>query len=148
MQGTIMHTPEDATKLITELSGQWAAALRDHRYDWFERHLAEDFVFTAHPFPGVHLKKQMFIEVDKKIDKAEIQFVSIHAEAAGDIIISRTVADVKEEFGADLGPGMPTAVEVTQMLSGKRLAYTSAWRNVGSIWQCFDHHMVGPVKRT
>lgn len=140
-----MRTNDEATALVSALSHEWANALRDHRYEWFEVHLAEDFLFSAHPFPELRLKKREFIEVDKKIDKADIQFVSIRAEFAGEMIMSRTIADVQEEFGADLGPGLPTAAAVTQTLSGKRMAYTSAWRMEGSVWRCYDHHMVGAV---
>lgn len=143
-----MRTDDEATRLVFTLSNQWAAALRDHRYEWFETHLAEDFLFSAHPFPELRLRKREFIEVDKKIDKAEIEFISIRAELAGTVIMSRTIADVKEEFGADLGPGMPTAAAVTLALSGKRMAYTSAWRMEGAVWRCFDHHMVGPIVTT
>lgn len=141
-----MQTMEDPTQLISDLSVQWAAALREHHYEWFERHLADDFLFSAHPFPDLSLRKREFIEVDKKIDAADIRFVSIQAEFVGDAIISRTIADVNEEFGSDLGPGMPTAATVMQLLSGRRLAYTSAWRKAGAIWQCYDHHMIGPVE--
>ena len=95
------------------------AAITQHEFGWLERHLADDFMFTAHPIPGLRLHKRDFIEADKKIKSAEVRFVSIHAEAAGDILVSRTIADVKEEFGADLGPGMPSAAEITQMVSGQ-----------------------------
>src|SRR5690349_16501702 len=118
-----MLTPSDATKLITELQGHWIAAISHHQFDWLERHLAEDFMFTAHPIPGLRLHKREFIEADKKIKSAEVKFVSIRAEAAGEILLSRTVADVKEEFGADLGPGMPSAAEITRMVSGQRMVY-------------------------
>jgi hypothetical protein len=141
-----MLTSSDATNLITDLQGHWIAALSNHQYEWLERHLAEDFMFTAHPFPALKLHKREFIEADKKIESAEVKFISVRAEPAGEIIISRTVADVKEEFNADLGPGMPTASEITRMVSGQRLAYCSGWRHNGQIWQCFDHHLVSIIR--
>ena len=142
-----MLTPSDATALITELQGHWIAAISTHQFDWLERHLAADFMFTAHPIPGLRLHKREFIEADKKIKSAEVRFVSIQAEAAGEILISRTIADVKEEFGADLGPGMPSAAEITAMVSGQRMVYCSGWRHNGQIWQCFDHHLMGIIQR-
>lgn len=142
-----MLTSSEATALISDYYDQWITAIRDHNYDWLERHLAEDFLFTAHPFPKLKIGKRQFINVDKEIDNAEINFIVIRAEAAGDIIVSRAVADVKEDFKADLGPGMPTASEVTGTISGQRVAYCSGWRNNGKIWQCFDHHLIGVVSR-
>jgi hypothetical protein len=65
-----MRTNDEATELVSALSQQWADALRDRRYEWFEIHLAEDFLFSAHPFPELRLRKREFIEVDKKIAQA------------------------------------------------------------------------------
>jgi hypothetical protein len=39
-----MRTNDEATELVSALSQQWADALRDGRYEWFEIHLAEDFL--------------------------------------------------------------------------------------------------------
>ena len=141
-----MLTSSEATQLVSELQNGWIAGLRNQDFAWLEKHLAEDFLFTAHPFPALKLSKREFIEMDKKIKNPQITFVSIHAESVAEIITSRTVADVKEEFTADLGPGMPTASEVQRMVSGQRLVYASAWRRHGAIWQCFDHHCVAIVR--
>jgi len=102
-----MLTVPEATKLVTELQNQWIDGLRRGDYAWLETHLADDFLFTAHPLPAIKLSKREFIDMDKKIRNPQIKFVSIHAEPVGELILSRTVADVKEEFDADLGPGMP-----------------------------------------
>ena len=142
-----MLTSSEATHLITELQGHWIAAISQHQFAWLERHLAEDFLFTAHPIPGLRLHKREFIEADKKIKSAEVRFISVHAETAGQILVSRTIADVKEEFGADLGPGLPSAAEITAMVSGRRMVYCSGWRHNGQIWQCFDHHLVGIIEK-
>ena len=141
-----MLKPSDATKLITELQTEWIEGLRSGDLSWLERHLAEDFLFTAHPIPNLKLSKLEFIEMDKKIKNPQIHFVSIQAEAVADIIMSRSVADVKEEFNADLGHGMPPPKEIERMISGQRLAYASAWRFSAGIWQCFDHHFVSVLK--
>ena len=142
-----MLTTSDATRLVTDLYGRWIQCLMGRQFDWLERHLASDFLFTAQPFPTIRMNKHEFIEADKKIENARISFVSIAAEPIEDIIISRAIADVEETFHADLGPGMPTAEEITRAISGQRIAYCSGWRHTGEIWECFDHHVIGLVAR-
>lgn len=143
-----MMTTSEATSLITRLQEQWIDGLRRSDYSWLERHLANDFLFSAHPLPTLKLTKGEFIEMDRKIHNPQIQFVSIYAEPVGDLILSRTVADVKEEFNANLGPGMPSTEEIRRLVSDQRLAYASAWRKSGNLWQCFDHHFVAVLSRT
>lgn len=143
-----MLTTSDATTLITQLQGQWIEGLRKSDYTWLETHLADDFQFSAHPLPALKLSKGEFIEMDKKIRNPQIRFVSIHAEPVGELILSRTVADVKEEFNADLGPGMPSTEEIRKIVGDQRLAYASAWRRTGQVWQCFDHRFVAILSRS
>jgi ketosteroid isomerase-like protein len=140
-----MMTDEEATQKISKLYHEWANALTRHEAEWFERHIAPDFTLTTHPFFGLSLKKREFIEVDMQIQNTKIKFLEIRAHAVGNIITSQAIAEVKEDFKADLGQGMPSAAEVSQLLSGKTLAYASAWRKAGDSWQCFDHHLIGPV---
>ena len=141
-----MMTDEQATKTVSALYLRWAEALTKHDAEWFERHIASDFSLSAHPFPQLRFDKRKFIEVDMQIENTRIIFLDIRGHAVGDILVSQAIAEVTEDFRADLGEGMPTAAEVTKLLSGQVLAYTSAWRRVGDVWQCFDHHMIGPVK--
>jgi ketosteroid isomerase-like protein len=138
-------TDEAATLEISRLYHDWADALMRHEPEWFERHIADDFTLTAHPFFGMSLKKPEFIKADMQIQNTKIQFLEIRAHAVGNIVTSQAVAEVKEDFKADLGEGMPTAEEVSRLLSGKTIAYSSAWRKAGDSWQCFDHHMIGPI---
>jgi ketosteroid isomerase-like protein len=138
-------TDQDATKLVSALYHDWADALTHHKSDWFERHIANDFILTAHPFPQLRFGKRKFIEVDMQIQNTRIKFIEIRAHAAGDILVSQAVAEVQEDFNADLGEGQPSAAEITKLLSGRVLAYASAWRRTGDVWQCFDHHLIGPV---
>jgi ketosteroid isomerase-like protein len=141
-----MMTDEQATRTISELYRGWAQALAKHDAAWFEQHIATDFTLSAHPFPQVRFDKRKFIEVDMQIENTTITFLDIRAHAAGDILVSQATAEITEDFRADLGAGMPSAAEVTKLLSGQVLVYASAWRKMGDVWQCFDHHMVGPVK--
>lgn len=142
-----MNATLDPAALIRELYEQWVAALRARNYGWMEKHLADDYMFSAHPFPDVRLGKAAFIELDRKIGRADIEWLSVKADRVGDIVVASAVADVKEEFTADIGAGLPGAAELNRMFSGVRVAYASAWRNNGSIWQCFDQHMIGSVSR-
>jgi ketosteroid isomerase-like protein len=119
-------TDTEATKIVSDLYHDWAAALTNHQADWFERHIANDFILTAHPFPQLRFGKRKFIEVDMQIQNTTIKFLDIRAHAAGDILVSQ-------------------AAEINKLLSGRVLAYASAWRRAGDIWQCFDHHLIGPV---
>jgi len=143
-----MLTTQEATTLITQLQGQWIEGLRNSDYAWLETHLADDFQFSAHPLPALQLSKREFIEMDKKIHNPQIRFVSIHAEPVGDLILSRTVADVNEDFKADLGPGMPSTEDIRRIVSDQRLTYASAWRKSGHLWQCFDHRFVAILSRS
>jgi hypothetical protein len=144
----MLNTSEEATRLIGELQNAWIDGLRRYDYSWLETHLADDFLFSAQPFPAMRLGKRDFIEMDKKIKNPQIRFVSLQAEPLAGLILSRTVADVKEEFTADLGPGMPSTAELQRAVSGQHLVYASAWRRNGAIWQCFDHHLVSVIAPT
>ena len=140
-----MMTDDEATRKVSTLYHEWVNALTHHEAKWFERNIAEDFTLTTHPFFGLSLKKQEFIAVDMKVQNTQIKFLEIRAHSVGNIITSQAVAEVKEDFTADLGQGMPTAADVSRLLSGKTIAYASAWRQVGDSLQCFDHHLIGPV---
>ena len=110
---------EDATKIVSKLYNEWADALTSHRAEWFERHIADDFALTAHPFSQLRLGKKEFIAVDMQVENTQIKFLDIKATSAGDILISQAVAEVKEDFKADLGAGMPTAAEVNEPSVGQ-----------------------------
>ncbi len=139
-----MLNDSEATNIVTRLIKQWISAIGERNFDWLEQHLADDFLFSAHPFPDLKLRKREFIDLDKKIAKAELEFASIKGEMIGDILISLAVADIKEEkFSAELGHGLPAISELSQMMSGHRLVYASAWRRLGESWQCYDHHVLG-----
>jgi hypothetical protein len=142
MQGSITS---DDIKTVVQMAHDWIDALVSGRFEWMEPNLASDFLFTSHLIPGYPISKAPFIDAVKGTRKARIDFVSCEGEAAGKVILLRTVLYVDEEFTADLGPGMPSAEEITRLLSKRVHAYVSAYRRAGSGWQCFDHHQIGPV---
>ena len=124
----------------------WIDALARRDFDYLERHLAEDFQFTCDPrVHGGRLNKAAFIDMDKKIFNADIRLVGVAACARGSVVITQVFATVNEEFRGDLGEGMPSAEEMAESVNGKTLAYGSAWRCAEGRWQCFDHHVFGPV---
>jgi hypothetical protein len=42
------------------------------------------------------------------------------------------------------GPAFPPSDVFAALTKNKTMAYVDGWRKNGDIWQCFDHHMVGP----
>src|SRR5690348_10605910 len=114
-----MLSDSEITEIIRELYLGWTSALTVRDYSWFEKHLARDFMLSAQPFPEMRVNKEEFIEIDKKIGRADIRFVTVKAERAGDIVVSFAVADITEEFDQDLGTGLPTAGELNKLLDGK-----------------------------
>lgn len=139
-------TQDEINRLITKLYRGWIESIQHRQFDWFERHLAEDYTCTAHPFGNFFLRKREFIEADKKVQAIKVEFVEVVARRVGSVILSNLVIKVNEEkHAADLGEGLPTAAELSATVTGRTIAYASAWRGNGDLWQCFDHHMVGPV---
>ncbi|MCI3203524.1 MULTISPECIES: nuclear transport factor 2 family protein [Pandoraea] len=136
---------DNASAIIASLYQAWVDALRTHTFTWLDEHLAEDFEFTARPYPGLRLDKAGFIEADKKMQTADIRFIAVRAQRVGDTVLSLAVADVAETFAGDLGAHMPSLESMHGLLGKNRLAYASAWRNVADTWVCFHHHMIGPV---
>ena len=140
------NADDDLKTTIKELYAGWLKALADRKYDWFDRHLAEDYTMTAHPFENIFLRKKEFIEVDKLVSHAEISIVDVFAHRVGNIVVSNIITKiVKESFASDPGHNFPSAAKLGELFAGKTLAYSSAWRKEDQIWKCFDHHMIGPV---
>jgi ketosteroid isomerase-like protein len=124
----------------------WIGALQQKKYEWFDRYLAEDYTCTAHPFEHFFLRKAAFIEADKKIDKIDVEFIEVIAHQIGNSVVSHLVLKVIEErLATDLGGRLPTVSELGQTVTGKTVAYVSAWRKEGRDWRCYDHHLIGPV---
>jgi hypothetical protein len=142
--GDNMVTAQDVDALV-QMARDWVQALKDGRFDWMEKHLAPDFRFTSYLIAGPPLGKAKFIEIVSNVKKANVDFISIAAEGAGKIIVARFVLYVEEEFVGELGPGLPSAQELTERIWGRRIAYSSGYRRSGDGWQCFDHHQIGPV---
>ena len=101
---------------------------------------------TAHPFEKFYLSKRQFIDLDRKMSSSKLHVVKVVARQIGDIILSHTIMLIEEEtLSSDPGHGLPSAAELSKLMSGKTQAYASAWRQEGDAWKCFDHHLVGPI---
>ena len=126
----------------------WGAAIANHEHDWFERHFSDDFLGTAQPWPTLSVNKEKMIELDKAITTMEVEWLNVTAMRVGETVLtSGVVRYLKEEFkpGATIAEGMPTGSDLSSMSNGKTILYINGWRHNGSVWQIFDHHMVGVV---
>lgn len=132
-----------------ELYDEWGDAIANKRYDWFERHFADDFSGTAQPWPTLFVDKAKMIELDKAIEKMDVEWQKVTAQQmSADTVI--TIGIVKyhdEKFGenSSIADGMPSGDDLAKLTHGKSVAYLNGWRNSGDVWQIFDHHMIGIV---
>lgn len=138
---------------VAALKG-WIKALADRDFDYLDRHLASDFVFTGPPIAagggkvmGGIKNKEDFIEQDRKIYNADIEFLGLTARRMGDLVVTVVFAKVYEEFRGDFGPDMPTAAELNALMQGARLGYASGWRELDGRWQCTSHHILGQLNQ-
>jgi hypothetical protein len=139
---------KDLSVEFRALHDAWGKAIAEHDYDWFERHFADDFLGTAQPWPTLTVDKRTMIELEKNIEKMEVEWLTVRASRFGQTVLTHGVVKYhKEEFraGATIGEGMPTGDQLSALVNGKMVLYTGAWRRNGSVWQAFDHHMVGIV---
>jgi hypothetical protein len=145
--------PEDIQEgcegAVAALKG-WIKALADRDFEYLERHLSSDFVFTGPPIAGGGGKvmggiknKAAFIEQDRKIYNADIEFLDLTARRMGDLVVTVVFAKVSEEFRGELDPGMPTAAEMNALMQGAKFGYASGWRQLDGRWQCTSHHILG-----
>jgi hypothetical protein len=131
------------------LYDQWGSAISNKDWNWFERHFADDFLGTAKPWPGLSVDKQKMIELDKAIETMDVEWLQVTAQLFGDSVLTAGVVRyTKEAFkaGATIADGMPTGDQLSSLVNGKNVLYIGGWRFNGSVWQVFDHHMVGIVE--
>src|SRR5436853_6658011 len=129
---------DDLHDEFRQLHDAWGDAIANKRYDWFERHFAEDFLGTAQPWPTLSVDKQKMIDLDKNIETMEVSWVDVKAHRYGETVLVRGVVKYdKEEFkaGATIGEGMPTGDQLSSLVNGKQVLYVGAWRHNGTDWQ-------------
>lgn len=143
----MLRTDPQIHAQIETMYREWIEAVQRRQFDWFERNLAGDYTCTARPFPSFHLNKRDFIEADRKVAEIEVEFVAVSACRVGNVAFSNLILKVLREVHAmDLGVGLPSAEELARAVSGKTVAYASAWRLIGDRWQCYDHHLIGAIE--
>jgi hypothetical protein len=130
----------------------WIDALAKKDFDFLERHLASDFVFTTAPLKTPHgtviaeqKGKEDFIAQDRHVYRSDIRFLGVTARRLGNLVMTLVFAQINEEFRGDLGPQMPTAAEMNAFAKDKKLGYASGWREIDGRWQCTSHHVLGEV---
>lgn len=136
---------------VTALKG-WTEALARRDFDYLERHLAKDFIFSNAPLrtslgvlPSGFRTKEKFIELDRMVYDTKITFLGLTARRMGDMVVTMVFAKVFEEIRGDLGPGMPSVAELNAAVQNKTMAYASGWREIDGRWQCTAHHILGDV---
>lgn len=132
---------------VTAMKG-WVDALMKRDFDYLERVLAPDFQFTCSPsiIPGGRLAKEAFIEMDRNIYDSDIRFLKLAARRMDDTVLTMVFAEVHEEIRGDMGPGMPDASQMSDMVNGHVFAYASAWREDSGQWVCFSHNVLATVR--
>lgn len=143
-----MQDVEPGCEPVVAQLERWTGALMRKDFDVLEDVLAPDFQFTVDPkFAGGRMGKAEFIAFDRKIKSCSIDLLKVTARRmSDDVITSLILAQVSEELDGDLGPDMPSAEEMGDMMKDARLAYGSGWRRSDAgDWQCFSHHIFGFV---
>ncbi|MBO9376430.1 DUF4440 domain-containing protein [Sphingomonas histidinilytica] len=126
----------------------WIAALMAGNVDRLETILAPEYQFTCSPdiIPGGRLDKSAFIEMDRKIRNSTIEIRKLAARRFDDTVMTMVFAEVHEEVAGNLGPGMPSAEEMSAKVNGHVFAYASAWRKDGGQWQCTSHNVIATAR--
>ena len=147
MQVVNEHQQINAT--IAELYEQWIRALQQKKYEWFERHIAADLSVSTHPIPGLEVTKAQFIEGEKGIESLAVRTLAVHTHVIDAVVVSIWVVKVEEERVNEkvreiYGSRFPPPEQFYELTRNKTMVYIDGWRKNDDVWQCFDHHMIGP----
>ena len=147
--GQGQHTAADTlSREFKALYDDWAAAIANKQYDWFEQHFADDFLGTAQPWPTLSVNKDRMIALDKAIEKMDVTWEKVVAHRVGTTVVTLGIVTYRDEqFGDNsvIAEGMPSGDQLAELTHGKSVVYINGWRHNGEQWQIFDHHMVGVV---
>lgn len=146
-------TDQNLNSTFLRFYTDWVSAISRKDWDWFERHVADDFTGTARPWPGFGLTKGQFIELDKQIEEIDGEWQRVEAVKVGEHVHTVAVLLMKEErFRQDSVITDPSfSSEHFQTLisgnevRGKVICYTGIWRHDGTVWQVMDHRMIFEV---
>jgi hypothetical protein len=143
----VTQAAEPSSDVFRKLYDEWIVALQQRNYQWFEDHAAEDFSFSAHPFPGLTLNKTQFLENEKNIKTLRVEPLKVDAHTIGNITLTFWVARIDEETLSESikVPGFPSPQELADLVRGKTMVYVDAWRYEDGMWRFFHHHVHGPA---
>jgi hypothetical protein len=139
---------DELSRQFKALYDDWGKAIAGRDWDWLERHFAEDFLGTAQPWPTLSVNRQQMLDLDRKIENMDVRWLTVTAHRFGDTVLASGVVQYHNEAftpGATIGEGMPTGDQLSSFVNGKSVLYIGAWRQNGSLWQIYDHHMIGVV---
>ena len=143
-----MKTDDALSRHFKDLYDEWGAAIARQDIAWIGRHFAPDFRGSAHPWPTLQVNRAQMLDLNRQITTMDVRWLAVTAQRFGDTVLASGVVEYTREsfaLGATIGEGMPTGDELSELVNGKRVLYTGAWRDVAGQWQLFDHHMVGIV---
>src|SRR5437868_185381 len=124
-----MRDIEPGCEQAVKQTERWTQAPVDGRFDELELILAPDFQFTVDPrFGGGRMNKQQFIAFDRNIRSCSIDLQKVVARKMGPFVTMLILAEVSEEFAAELPAGMPSRQEMSETMQGAKLAYGSGWK--------------------
>ncbi len=144
---------DNLSPVFLDLYTQWVGSISRKDWDWFETHVAEDFVGCARPWAGFGMNKSQFIELDKQIEEIDGDWQRVEAVKVGEHVHTVAVLRMKEErFRQDAritdpsfsSPHFKTLISGNEV-RGKVICYTGVWRHDGSVWQIVDHRMLFEV---
>jgi hypothetical protein len=113
---------DELSQQFKMLYAEWGRAAPERSIPWIERHLAEDFLSTAQPWPALCATKQEMLDAARAKRQVRVSWIDVKAQRHGSIVLTTQLA---------------------AFASGKRALYIGAWRQQGEFWQVFDNHLVG-----
>lgn len=143
----VMSEPRSGPELsesARSLYGQWIDTVNNRNYDWYDRHLPEDFTATAHPFRNFGKGRSEFLEGGEKLEYIEFADTEFAGFSTGDIFFSRMAGIIVaiRHGDDDLGPGRISARDLEDYSIGRPMVYSSTWRITPDGPKCFDHHII------
>ena len=130
---------------VSDLTDEWLACVATKNTARVAELLTDDFLYSRHPKMGAsELDKTAIIAFMPSIEESTARIVEQHMHRIGDIIVVHNVTRAHQkvagatEVAADDGAGARSFLD-------KNLIDSSAWRNEGGAWRCFDYRLLDAV---
>ena len=140
-----LDIPEGCEAVI-EQHVRWRQGLMEGGVGHLETILTDDFRFTTFDtrFASGSMDKKGYIALNKAFDKVSIRWLGMTARRQGKMVTLLIFSEVNDSFSGDTGEGMPSDKELTDIMTGRKIAYGTGWRLADNgEWQCFNHHVFG-----